>query len=1172
MNNKQSILIVSMLSLLTWGCADDNLRTSSEENGKYPLCLHAEINQVNVTRANDMGFADGDRIGLYMVDFDNDVPQPLQPDGNHADNVSYTYNEESCSWESPTPLGFKDSSTPADLYGYYPYIQVVEDVEAIPFSVEKNQSREMTSDRLSGYEASDLLWAKASGLSAASPDVTLTFNHILSGIEVNLIEGQGFEEGEWNSLQKSILIAGTKRDGIFDIRTGMVTAKDNKDNQSIIANPHGYGFRAVVIPQTIGPGCNLMYINVGSDSYGFSRSEGMEYKSGKLHKFTFEVSKKLLGGVYEFTLLDEVVTMWESDPTSHDGLGRAYMVVEVGKGETLQDALKEANLTAEDIVNLKLTGHIAADDFFYIRDNMRKIEALNLKDVIIEQGGQQWYGYEYEANAIPRMALTNSVTLKHIVLPDKLVKIGELAFGGTILEGSLKIPEGVKYIGNSAFTNYWAHGAGNSEIPGGKLLANNNLTGTLELPSSLEFIGADAFRNCNFSGNLILPNSLRHLGSNAFSGCRNFNGSIHLPDNLTDIEKTYFDWVDGCGAFSGIHNFVGDLELPKNLKVINGFGGMEVSNILFPEGALEIGEAAFLNTRVKSGIDIPESVSNIESYAFYGCTAPYIRLPKSLTRISTMCFEKCRNLSDTMTIPANVEIIDERAFRECSKVSALVLPAKLNYIAGWAFENCYSLEYIRCDAKEPPYVHESAFDGIAKDNFTLEVPEGTVDAYRNHPIWGEFKRIAAYRNFVARPSKFNVLNKGGKKEIVLNADGEWEISSCPDWCHIDKKTGNKKTILNLTVDEMAHGHENRTGTIVFRLTGDGDYHTHINVGQYDYEYEEDSYVDLQKASKGSGIELFLLGDGYDAKDISSGLMMKDLRRTMEYFFAVEPYTTYREYFNVKVGITLSEDSGIEEINRWRTTKFHTVIPCRCGKGFSTDWMSALDYTAEICPSLLDKPNPRVGVIMLANYDGYGGVTYTGDSFCSLVTKSDKNYPYDSRGLVQHEAGGHGIGWLADEYIYHNSYIQKCSCSCCDHVEGLVSGQQTGFGLNLSLDGKYDKVGWSHLIFNPSYGDIVDIYEGGYFHSRGVYRSEYNSCMNNNVPYFSTWSRQLIVQRIMKLAGESFSLEQFFANDKRDMGRDFTVTRSTSSQDTEGPRGQAPVFIKNYKFGKKGGRK
>ncbi len=1169
MKKKNKLTIYTLLPLLMVGCADHGISSQSEDNSSYPVKLRAEIEQINVTRANDTGFTHGDRIGVYMVDFEGGVPGTIVSTGNHADNIMYEYNENSLSWEGSNSLFFKDSSTAADFYGYYPYISSIGDVESIPFLVERNQSSSASAEALSGYEASDLLWAKEVGVSPSSSLINLRFNHILAGIEVVLLEGEGFESGEWNELDKSVLIDGTSRTGNFNLSTGTVDVTGKHDGYAIISDPNGNSFRAVVIPQNVSAGMNLMHINIGPISYGFTKEEQMNYQKGKLHKFTFEVTKKQTTGEYEFSLLNESVTMWESDSKSHNGEGKAYVSVDIHEGQSLEEALAYANVSVSDVVNLKLTGFLAADDFMYIRDNMRKLQALNLKDVRIVR--RDWI---YEENAIPDIALTNLSTLKYIIFPDKLEKIGEYAFAGTILEGSLKIPEGVKYIGNSAFSNVGSENGGYSPLPGGQILANNNLTGTLELPSTLEYIGSDAFRSCDFTGNLILPHSLRHIGKNAFCNCRNFKGEIHFPDNLVEIEETsVWDLSQGEGAFYGMSGLVGNLELPKRLKIINGFSGLDVSNILFPEEPLEIGTYAFFKTNVKGNIVIPNSVTNIKEYAFYSCSTPHISLPENLTRISDSSFAYCNNLSDTIHIPQNVEVIDGNAFRECTKLPAITLPAKLIHIGAGAFENCFSMEYIFCAAKEPPTVDESAFNGIAKDNFTIEVPEESVDAYRNHPIWGEFKRISAYHNFVARPSKYNVLNRGGKKEIVLNANTEWEMTECPAWCHIDKVSGSKKTTITLTVDQLSHGQPSRNGVITFRLKNSESHFTHINVGQYDYEYDEDSCIDLQKATKGKGIDIFLLGDGYDAADISSGLLINDMKQTMEYFFAVEPFTTYRDYFNIKVGVALSEDSGFEELNRWKTTKFHTVVPKKCGENISADWKTALDYTAEICPSLLNQPIPRVGVILLSNYDGYGGVTYIGDSFCSLVTKSTRMYPFDARGLVQHEACGHGIGWLADEYIYHNDFIQRCGCSCCKHESDLLNLQQNGFGLNVSLNGKYNTVDWSHLISHPSYGDIVDVYEGGYFHRKGVFRSEYNSCMNNNVPYFSTWSRQLIVQRIMKLAGESFSLENFYLNDKRNVGKDFTSsTRGMSDSELVGPRSSAPIFIMDYTLGKKGGER
>lgn len=161
------------------------------------------------------------------------------------------------------------------------------------------------------------------------------------------------------------------------------------------------------------------------------------------------------------------------------------------------------------------------------------------------------------------------------------------------------------------------------------------------------------------------------------------------------------------------------------------------------------------------------------------------------------------------------------------------------------------------------------------------------------------------------------------------------------------------------------------------------------------------------------------------------------------------------------------------------------------------------------------------------------------------------YPYDFRGIIQHEAGGHGFGKLGDEYIYHNAFIQNCSCTCCDHPKGendLNSAygifKSLGWYKNLSLTSDATQVPWAHLIYNPKYSDYVDMFEGGYMHSRGIYRSEATSCMNNNIPYYSTISRQAIVERIMEYAGETFTLEKFYALDKDTFGT-IPSTRSYS---------------------------
>jgi hypothetical protein len=131
------------------------------------------------------------------------------------------------------------------------------------------------------------------------------------------------------------------------------------------------------------------------------------------------------------------------------------------------------------------------------------------------------------------------------------------------------------------------------------------------------------------------------------------------------------------------------------------------------------------------------------------------------------------------------------------------------------------------------------------------------------------------------------------------------------------------------------------------------------------------------------------------------------------------------------------------------------------------------------------------------------------------------------------------------------------------VEELMGAHSLGWSQNLSLTGKMNEVPWSHFIFHEKYHQIVDIFEGGYMHTRGVYRSEQNSCMNNEVPYFSTISRETIVKRIKQIAGEEYSFEEFVANDIIESGNlDTEATKSNIPATIARPavHGQHPVFM------------
>jgi hypothetical protein len=1177
---RQILYAISAVGVAFMSCAEDDV-LKSDADRRFPISVQANVVQQYLTRVSETGFADGDQIGVFIVNYDNGQPQQLQNEGNHADNVRYTYQAEKQQWNADPAVYWKDKETPVDAYSYYPYDAKIGSVNAYPFTIKTAQNE------TAAYEQSDFLWAKAENVLPTKEPINLAHRHIMAGVEVTVVEGEDFEEGEWEQLDKKVLVESTILNTAVSLSSGEVTCSKESASTSIVPLQAGSAWRAVVAPQTVAGGHPLLAIQVGGDSYHFSRQEPMTYYAGKLHKFTIKVDKKPQGD-YVYTLISEAITPWEVDPVSHlGGSSEYYVIVNIKDGEELEDVMAAMQLDPEKIFNLKLVGVLTADNdnMDYLRSNFPNLEALNLADLrlkgeslLVDLGDYGITGrepFQYSDDLIPRSAFYGMSSLRYVVFPQRLKAIGAHAFANTHLSMSCILPEGLEYIGDCAFYDSGYH-------PGQELV-RPHMTGDLYIPSSCRFIGNEAFRGQDFTCELILPEQMDYLGRDAFADCKYMTGYLHVPNGLQIVNR----------AWNGMTKLTGFAEIPEGAKTVEGIG-CPISSLHIPEGVVRLYQVFATMPNQGYGPDepspyeeyrkqlkevfLPSTLRYLGSWhepgTFEGSGIRHIQLPDGIETIPEHCFDWYEDLQDTVKIPQACINIGREAFRHCEKLEAVVLPENLTVIDDGAFMCCYSLNYIRCLAKEPPILKDGwwgdPFYGVNKNNFTLVVPEDAVDTYRNAPGWSEFKRISAYRDFVCRPMQDKLLNKGHNLEIVLNADGNWTVTHQPGWAHISATSGYKKTALTVTVDDLSRGAGMRQDSIVFALTGQTDeagkpVTCYYKLSQYDYEYEEDSELALQRATRGNGkINIFLCGDGYDAQDMAEGKYLSDLRQQTEYFFDVEPYKTYKDYFNVFVGFAMSRESGINSTNRWRETKFDAKLTGICHEPLQTDFDKALLYALEVSPQIKPDGVAAPLVIMALNTDQYAGVTAMwGDGAAvAACPMSMERYPYDARGIVQHEAGGHGFGKLADEYIYHSSYIQTCNCGCCKHVEALLNMKAMGWGRNLSLDGKYSTNEWRQLIFDARYGDICDIYEGGFFHQRGVFRSEVNSCMNNNVPYFSTVSRMAIVERIKQYAGETFSYDDFVANDSREWGNRFVTRGETATPSVgHGMHPSAPVMKK-----------
>lgn len=1129
-------MLLGVLSIGTLtSCSDEWEGAEDVSKEMNRISLSGEIEQVAISRVNDSGFCDGDVMGVYIVDYQGSEPGELQNDGNRGNNVRHTFDESTQKWNSAYDVYWKDKTTHIDVYGYYPFGSP-EEVTAYEFEVQKDQSQDTSSESMGGYEASDFLWGKAADVAPTANVIRLPLKHKMSSAKITLVEGEGFADGEWVSLEKSVLVKNVKQNAIINLATGEVVATGDIASTGIIPYQKDDYFRAIVVPQTVSAGTVLFSLTVDGMPYTFKKNETFAYISGKMHNFSIKVDKKEETGDYTFTLLGESIVAWENDDVSHDAIMKEYVVIESEAGK-LDECIAAAGKDLTKIRNLKIIGEINTRDFGLMKYKMSSLNALNLKEVIIVNGSggdlneEGTYYYDGDALEIPPYAFDGTNKLINLVLPDKLVTIDTYAFHGcSNLTGSLNLPEGLIEIGCGAF---WGC---------------RNLTGALKLPSTLKYIGPKTssngaywegvFRSCGFVSELIIPESVVGIGVGAFSDCRGLYGELKLPDNLEYLANE---------AFNEMPNMTGSIEIPQKITEIpydcfsnSGFNG----NLLLHDGIVTIGDRAFSGTPLKGELVLPKDLTVISMDAFYGCDfSGELKLPKSVRGIGDRAFAYNWRLMGVLEFPEGVLSIGAGAFAHCRSIEGLVFPESLESIRyeasynedGGAFEGCYGIGSIVCKGGIPAYVQPGAFNGVAKDNFTLEVPQSAITLYQTEPGWMDFKRIAAHHELVCRPSIANAINTECTRNLVLNAEGDWEVESMPDWCSLSQTSGSQKTELTLTIHEMAKGSEARTGEIVFKLK-DKDYTHKCTVSQYDYEYAEDEIITLQKATKGNngGINLIFLGDGFDAKEISEGEYMAAMQEQVENFFGIEPYTTYRDYFNVHTAIAVSPETGIGTVNTIRYAKFETTFTG--GVGLKCDYDAVFNYALRIPEVTKNNLNQSL-IIMVPNSTDYGGICqmWADGSAIAFCPMSTYGYPFDTRGVIQHEAGGHGFGKLGDEYIYHNAFIDACDCTCCGHVMELESCFSLGWFQNLSLTGKMHEVPWSHLIFDERYSDIVDIFEGGYMHSRGVFRSEQNSCMNNNIPYYSTISREAIVKRIKAYAGEEYSFEEFVANDSREAG-------------------------------------
>lgn len=281
--------------------------------------------------------------------------------------------------------------------------------------------------------------------------------------------------------------------------------------------------------------------------------------------------------------------------------------------------------------------------------------------------------------------------------------------------------------------------------------------------------------------------------------------------------------------------------------------------------------------------------------------------------------------------------------------------------------------------------------------------------------------------------------------------------------------------------------------------------------------------------------IVILGDGYRKKDLAAGgKFERSARSAMDSFFAVEPYKTFKDRFNVYMVAYESAEEGTD-IKSSGVNK-NTYFGSYCQGGGNT-----AAYVADTAP-VVNAVKSAVGssdavyyrsiAILLINTDEQSGSTgypfrdyksgfangYASFAIAALAANST-----GTNGLVKHEAGGHAFGRLADEYY---SGTNTASSS---NKNDLANWQAKGWYWNVTSSSSYYKFTTSAYSSSE-----VGFIEGAWGYAYGIYRPTAGGMMQGSTGVFNAPSRHAIYHRIITESegANAYSWSKFLIYDQK----------------------------------------
>lgn len=211
---------------------------------------------------------------------------------------------------------------------------------------------------------------------------------------------------------------------------------------------------------------------------------------------------------------------------------------------------------------------------------------------------------------------------------------------------------------------------------------------------------------------------------NMVTGSDWYVGDYDIPETVEYEGRTYTVTAIGYCAFAQCQ--VKTVKIPQTVTKIEycAFIHSSLELVYIPDGVTEIGYEAFADTKISTFI-LPTAIKSLESAVFHSCSnlkrifvpdldsyckinftneysnplcnggnicdnygniIPNIELPESVTKINDYAFS--RSAIESIHLGENVTSIGKKAFSDCANLHAINIPSSLTEIGKDAFKGC----------------------------------------------------------------------------------------------------------------------------------------------------------------------------------------------------------------------------------------------------------------------------------------------------------------------------------------------------------------------------------------------------------------------------------------------------------------------------------------------------